>query len=187
MPYKDPEKAKQYNSKYKKKWRKKNIAHALEMERARAKRNREKHCATRKRSYYKHRDEIIARVIKGNRIRYRNRRLRCIEHYGNECACCGQTGIEFLVIDHINGGGLKHRKELRKKSQNIYEFLIKNDYPEEFRVLCHNCNSSYGHYGYCPHQIERGEITKKRANELIEELRIKNNEIKKKSNTKASS
>ncbi len=68
-----------------------------------------------------------------------------------KCICCGETIYEFLSIDHINGGGNKHRKEIRK---NIGEWLIKNNYPSGYRVLCHNCNSSLGHNHYCPHHPE---------------------------------
>jgi len=183
MAYKDKEKARKYNTEYKKKWRKEHYEHALKMERARAKRHREKYREASRRSYFKYREKNIERRVKSNRQRYRDRRLYCIEHYGNMCACCGEKNIEFLAIDHIDGGGKKHREDLKSQNMNIYEYLYKNNYPDGFRVLCHNCNASYGYYGYCPHQIERGEITRDRANEIIEELRIKRNETKKRPNT----
>jgi hypothetical protein len=186
MAYKDPEKLKAYNTAYKKAWREKNKEHALKMERARRKKHREKHRTASRRSYFKYREQNIERIVKSNRARYRDRRINCIEHYGNKCDCCGDGRIEFLAIDHINGGGLKHRKELSAKNMNIYEYLTKNNYPHGFRVLCHNCNASHGNYGYCPHQIERGELTMKQAKEIIEQLRLKRNETKKKSNTSAS-
>ena len=72
-----------------------------------------------------------------------------IEHYGKSCQCCGEDNYEFLCFDHINGGGHKHRKTI--KSGNLARWLIKNNFPEGFRVLCHNCNMSLGFYGYCPH------------------------------------
>src|SRR5262245_47553294 len=50
-----------------------------------------------------------------NRRNHRAQRLACFAHYGTECACCGETHIEFLGIDHINGGGHKHRKEIGQK------------------------------------------------------------------------
>lgn len=79
-----------------------------------------------------------------------NKRVRAIvlEHYGNKCTCCGETKPEFLCMDHINGGGSQHRKEIKR---NIYYWLRSQDYPPEFRILCHNCNLSLGFYGYCPH------------------------------------
>lgn len=76
-------------------------------------------------------------------------RQAALDHYGSVCACCGETRIEFLCIDHVNGGGSKHRKTLKVE---IYRWFKQNDYPAGFRVLCHNCNASLGFYGYCPHQ-----------------------------------
>jgi len=75
-------------------------------------------------------------------------------HYGGDppkCSCCGESHREFLAIDHINGGGRKD-KEIRGRGIVYYSSLIKDGFPPGLRVLCHNCNSSYGYYGYCPHQ-----------------------------------
>ena len=84
----------------------------------------------------------------------RRLRLKVLAAYGNSCACCGESRYEFLAIDHINGGGRKHRQEAGN-SRAVYKFLADNDYPEGFRVLCHNCNLSIGFYGFCPHKSER--------------------------------
>ena len=82
-------------------------------------------------------------------------KLEVWSHYGTVCTCCGESVKEFLTIDHINGGGGKHRKELRASgSQHIYQWLKKNDYPEGYRVLCMNCNFAFGMYGFCPHKTE---------------------------------
>lgn len=79
------------------------------------------------------------------------KRRLVLEGYGNQCECCGETQYEFLCIDHIHGNGKEHRKEIGGGSR-IYHWLIINNFPEGFRVLCHNCNMSYGLYHYCPHQ-----------------------------------
>lgn len=88
------------------------------------------------------------------RVRHWKLKLEVWENYGGaKCSCCGVSEREFLTIDHINGGGGKHRKELRTSgSQHIYPWLKKNNYPEGFRVLCMNCNFSFGMYGFCPHE-----------------------------------
>jgi len=107
-------------------------------------------------------DAHPARAKEINHTTYRNRRAKIrtavLNHYsGNNprCACLGCSVTEeiFLVIDHINGGGTKHRKELKKSSISFWEWLIDNNYPKGYRVLCHNCNFAYGLYGKCPHQV----------------------------------
>ena len=85
----------------------------------------------------------------------RARRITVLQHYsGSEipyCACCGESRIEFLAVDHINGDGAEHRK---KYPGNMFVWLIKNNFPDGFQILCHNCNLSRGFYGYCPHEKE---------------------------------
>jgi hypothetical protein len=95
------------------------------------------------------------KVCNRARINERNRalRVRVLRHYSGggepKCACCGATELEFLSLDHVNGGGRQHRKTIKIR---WWEWLRKNNYPIGFRVLCHNCNQSIGIYGYCPHQ-----------------------------------
>jgi hypothetical protein len=81
----------------------------------------------------------------------RQRRWQVIEHYGAECKCCGETISEFLVLDHINGGGNQQRKKIGSGS-GMYKWIKDNNYPENFQVLCHNCNAAKAYYGECPHQ-----------------------------------
>jgi hypothetical protein len=81
-------------------------------------------------------------------------RLDALTIYGGECACCGEAATEFLGIDHIEGGGTEHRRELTRQGTTLYLWLRKHGYPEGFRVLCHNCNLAIGFYGACPHQIK---------------------------------
>ena len=74
---------------------------------------------------------------------YKKERLKkfkrlVFQHYGEQCACCGESHIDFLTIDHIKGNGNKHRKNMG--SSNILDYLVKNNYPEEFQTLCMNCN-----------------------------------------------
>jgi hypothetical protein len=80
----------------------------------------------------------------------RQRRELVIDHYGGKCVCCGETQFEFLALDHINGGGTQHKKEIGTGA--LVEWVIANDFPKDIQVLCHNCNSAKGFYGVCPHQ-----------------------------------
>jgi hypothetical protein len=82
-----------------------------------------------------------------------NRRLKILKHYSDgtpKCACCGETEIKFLSIDHIDGGGLKHLREIGGRGR-LPAWIIKNNFPNGFQILCHNCNFAKGHYGKCPH------------------------------------
>jgi len=76
-----------------------------------------------------------------------NLRLECLIHYGGnppKCACCGETHIEFLTIDHVYGGGNKHRQIIKSNGSYFYKWLKKNNFPKDFQVLCANCNMAKG-------------------------------------------
>ena len=82
----------------------------------------------------------------------RKRRKSVIEHYGGKCECCGESTFEFLALDHKDGGGDQHRRKVGQGSLMV-DWILKNNFPEIFQVLCHNCNQAIGYYGSCPHQM----------------------------------
>jgi predicted restriction endonuclease len=82
-----------------------------------------------------------------------NLRNTVLEHYGGKCACCGEVQNEFLSIDHVNNDGAIERKEKHLRGPNLYSYIIKNGFPNSYRVLCYNCNMSLGMHGYCPHNV----------------------------------
>lgn len=71
-----------------------------------------------------------------------------------KCSCkdCNITDIGVLTIDHINGDGSEHRKRIGYGDQ-IYRDIKKQNYPNDYRILCRNCNQALGNYGYCPHNV----------------------------------
>lgn len=81
------------------------------------------------------------------------RKKRVFDHYGWSCACCGEDHVEFLVIDHKNDDGAEHRRSMNVGGDSIYRWLVANDFPDEFQVLCHNCNWGK-RLGGCPHQLD---------------------------------
>ena len=108
----------------------------------------------RKEQQRKYRDTHKEQKSESDKKRNRENRRLCIEHYGSKCACCGETIYEFLTIDHINNNGAEERRELGINSgTETYKYLIKNNYPEGYQILCYNCNCAKGFYGYCPHQV----------------------------------
>lgn len=83
---------------------------------------------------------------------YKQIRLDTLKVYGGKCVCCGEKEPTFLCIDHINGGGLKHRREIR--TNNLTYWLKINNYPKGFQVLCYNCNNAKIS-GNCPHKLTK--------------------------------
>jgi hypothetical protein len=108
----------------------------------------------------KKRHVYLPRKAKASKISRQKLRIEVLTHYSKgklRCACCGIKMLEFLGIDHIRGGGAKHKREV--VGSHLYDWLKKNNFPKGFRVLCHNCNQSLGAYGYCPHGLKRTTAT----------------------------
>lgn len=86
-------------------------------------------------------------------FRQNQRMIVLMAYSGNtpKCKCCNEKTYEFLCIDHINGNGNAHRKEVGLG--HVYQWLISNKFPSGFQVLCHNCNMAKGFYGKCPHRV----------------------------------
>lgn len=106
------------------------------------------------RTYYAaHRDEKIA----DNCARNAARKLAALNAYGGPvCACCGETLLEGLTIDHINGDGARHRRETGVgANKTLYWWLEKNNYPPGFQVLCMTCNFAKRSRACCPHEETR--------------------------------
>lgn len=81
-----------------------------------------------------HREEGMRRA----RTRNQQIKLEVIFHYSDgtmQCVRCGFGDIRALTIDHIAGGGHKHRKEIK----SIYPWLRRNGYPGGYQTLCMNC------------------------------------------------
>lgn len=81
------------------------------------------------------------------------------ERYGGaRCVCCGEVELVFLAIDHVGGGGSKHRTELNPKNvrggggHTFYAWLKRQGFPPGYQVLCFNCNFAKWKLGRCPHQ-----------------------------------
>lgn len=117
--------------------------------------DRERFRETNRRWYSKHHETAyLAGLDAGKRYRVKVRleSLRAYSQGDPVCKCCGETTLEFLALDHINGGGNVHRKSIRPTGvASMYEWAKRNGYPPIFQVLCHNCNMAKGFYGRCPH------------------------------------
>ena len=106
-----------------------------------------------------------------HKLNRETKRLKILKHYSKQlsksnipcCNCCGENfDISFLSIDHKAG-----RKEMDSESKlvklgyssslvsdNLHVWIIKNNFPDAFQILCHNCNHAKGHSkdNKCPHE-----------------------------------
>lgn len=114
---------------------------------------RERSLARARVYYYAHRDQYLERSRSPRhrkmQVEYRRKvRREVLSHYSDGtlcCACCGwRSGSEMerLEIDHVNGGGRKHRLRVIGSvgGTRFFEWLRSHDYPDGFRVLCAGCN-----------------------------------------------
>lgn len=98
------------------------------------------------------------RLNESTRKRTYRYKIEAISHYSNGlncCACCGESNIQFLTIDHIDNNGANHRRAMNHSS--ICDWLKFNDYPSGYQVLCWNCNCGKAFNtiskGICPHKL----------------------------------
>jgi hypothetical protein len=105
----------------------------------------------RRKWYEKNKVRVIAHM---NELSW-ERKEKAIAHYGGICTCCGEDYLPFLVLDHINGGGIKLRLSANKyRGNSYYYYLEREGWPDGIQVLCANCNTAKGHNNKpCIHQM----------------------------------
>ena len=104
-------------------------------------------------------------------------RYLCIWVYSNgeiNCACCGEKNFFVLTLDHIDGLGAKHRKEIGVTgSGNFAQWLRLNNFPPGIQVLCYNCNFAKEKCGgVCPHELF-ADLEKFTLNSTLSIIRLK--------------
>jgi hypothetical protein len=102
----------------------------------------------------------LALCASSSRYSEYGKRLRdeVLSHYGKgdpKCACCGPVRQEALCVDHEFGGGNIERAKMGRLGfgRDFYRWLIRNGFPDGYRLLCHNCNFAFGANGSCPHSL----------------------------------
>jgi len=86
------------------------------------------------------------------KLHLRKTKQKLIDTYGGKCVCCKEKIFEFLSLDHVNGDGSKERNIMKT---SLYLKAIREKGSGKYRLLCMNCNTSLGFYGYCPHQFNK--------------------------------
>jgi hypothetical protein len=103
--------------------------------------------------YYKNNRDTILAKLRERRPKQAERTWNTIlAHYGSECACCGETIREFLTIDHIKGRETTKEDGRLLRGHALRMWLIANNFPPGYQVLCFNCNIAKSLCGECPHK-----------------------------------
>ena len=105
--------------------------------------------------YQKKDDDQRLKILQGYSKRLSNSDIPC-------CNCCGLNEyLDFLALDHIIGkkqmDSIPELVKLGYSSQmvtkELFSWIIDNDFPDGFQILCHNCNFAKGYprnNGKCP-------------------------------------
>ena len=155
MPYKDIEARRRVSREYARRYRKDNPEKTKVNRAEWCLKNRVKILARRKELRKLKGKEYLARENEMVKRRRDIARRKVVEHYGNKCNCCGLDIYEFLTIDHVNGGGCKHRKVVT--ATRLPFWIIENNYPIDYQILCYNCNcaKAFTKTKLCPHQTHK--------------------------------
>jgi hypothetical protein len=95
------------------------------------------------------RQENRERHRKSQREWCRRKKDEIISHYGGKCACCGETTREFLTIDHKHNNGNAERRAYKSQT---WKLALRRGLPNDYQILCYNCNNARSHRGICPHE-----------------------------------
>lgn len=72
-----------------------------------------------------------------------SRKIKVLNYYcltdKLQCNKCGFKDTRALCLDHINNDGFRQRK-IGITGTAMYLWVIKNNFPKGFQVLCANCN-----------------------------------------------
>jgi predicted restriction endonuclease len=83
--------------------------------------------------------ETAIKRYRENRMTLYKLRKTVLEAYGNKCACCGEAEDAALCIDHADLSGKQHRA--LKKNWGIINDIIREGFPDKYRLLCWTCNA----------------------------------------------
>jgi hypothetical protein len=89
--------------------------------------------------------DVVKAEMQKNKAKQDRLKLKTevLTHYSPMLTCqwpgCGFNDLRALSIDHINGGGGRHTKEVGVGAGSaFYIWLKKNGFPSGFQVLCMN-------------------------------------------------
>lgn len=137
---------KQYDHQRYLKNKEKFLKRAKEWAKNNSERRRELQRNWRRKEYWgnpSYRKKVIQTASKYSKNSASRIRREVIEYYGGfppKCSLCRILDYEVLSIDHIFGNGSFQRRKENLRGSKFYYWLKKRNFPEEYRVLCRNCN-----------------------------------------------
>lgn len=72
---------------------------------------------------------------------YHGFRSALFEVLGRKCTDCGETDRRVLQVDHVQGGGSRHRREVGS-GPNYYRIILREigQHYGKYALVCANCN-----------------------------------------------
>ena len=146
-----PEKKQEFIVKRTKRWKDFRQKYEQQMSEATKEKQYRKQLEKNMKTYYalspEGRKERLEKMKEDGKIRRQEKRKLVMCYYCQGEPHCMSSTCEVpggakhpdsLCIDHVNGGGRTHAKEV---GGHVIDWIIKNDFPEGlFQVLCQNCN-----------------------------------------------
>ena len=124
--------------------------------------------AKKRANWAKHKIRNRPRVNKRTNELHHEKKEIVYTHYSKKlsnsdvscCNCCGYVGIKFLTVDHIipkremekDPKMIEMGFKAKRTGHPLNQWLITNNFPKGFQILCWNCNFAKGVLGKCPHQ-----------------------------------
>ena len=122
-----------------KRWREENREKINAKRREYYQQNKEK-CQEFSKEYYRKNGKKRKEYDRAYYLKYRKKcRQEIIENLGGKCIQCGFHDWRGLQIDHVKGGGTKHRKQFTNSWQ-YYKSILDQLETGEYQLLCANCN-----------------------------------------------
>ena len=99
------------------------------------------------------------------KIRQSNLKKEVLTHYcsGKKpyCVCCDYDELAGLTMDHIYGRKKIPADEAKLDGTHLRALLKKKNYPEDYQVLCFNCNSAKSDKDTCPGLPPKHKLSEK--------------------------
>lgn len=138
MAYKGSEKERECQKKYRQEHRESRNEYSKKYYQT----HREQSLACHKAYYQEHKERMKAYGRRYHQEHSKQTKIEVLTYYGDgklACIWCGFDNVLALSIDHIDGSGKQHRREMGLVGNRFYRWLKQQSYPKGYQTLCMNC------------------------------------------------